>query len=144
MLFGLIFGVNLILSVFLAFSIWYHVLFMFSMYGILWWLYKSHIIDVFLVTVSALILAVLGYACYFLISDYWVAATVNRISLFVILTVFRRQWNFLYTVYKSVWDRKPGAKIKSITVRNVSCIVLNLLIYFLNIVIFLCSQALSK
>lgn len=132
-LFLAIFAFNIGISYFLAFSIWYHVTFMFLMYLTIRILYKAQIIDVFLITVSALIVTLLGYACYFLIPNYWVAAVINRAGLFVVLFAGKTYWNKLYLLYRSGWNRRDGARIKSLTVRNISCVTLNLLLYSLNI-----------
>ena len=133
LLFGLIFAVNLILSAFFAFSVWYHFLFIFLMYGILWLLYRAEFIDIFVVTSASFILAVLGFACYFLIPNYWVAAIINRAGMFAFLFLTRNKLNSWYMIYRRAWNRRPGAKVKSITVRNISMVLLNLMLYALSI-----------
>ena len=133
MLFGLVFAANVLCGALFAFSLWYHFAFMLSMYGILWLLYRSHFIDVFLITLSCLIVVALSAICYFAISDYWMAAAVNRIAVLAVPLLLRRKIRQLYSAYLSVWDRKPGARVKSITVRNISCIILNLWLFLANL-----------
>lgn len=138
LLFVLIFAANLLLSAFLAYNIWYHVLFIAAIFGIMRLLHKAQLIDIFLITSSALILALLGFICYFSIPNYWIALIVNRFGLFLFILLSRTILPKLYKAYCSMWNRKPGAKIKSITVRNISCIVLNLLLVMFNYIMIIC------
>ena len=138
-LFGLILLVNAVLSVvFMMFvphdySIWYHVLLMVAMYLILRLLYKSHIIDIFLITFAAIIIMLSSYLWYFTIPNYWAALAIDRVVLIALPIISRASCKKLYNGYLSVWDRKQGAKIKSVTVRNISCIALNLLLFVIHI-----------
>lgn len=130
-LFTMIFALNLGLSYLFAFTVYYHALFITGIYAILYLLYHSHIIDIFLITTASLILTVIGYLCFYGISNYAMAAIGNRILLFLFLIIVHKKLNSFYTVYKNHWNRSDDTRIKSITARNISCIVLNLLIYFL-------------
>lgn len=133
LLFGLIFSSNLILSAFFAFNVWYHILFVFVIYLIIWIIYKAQLIDIFVISCSILIMSILGLICYYGISNYWIAAIINRILMFTILILLKNKLHYLYKQYCSLWNRTPNAKIKSITIRNTSIIILNALLYLINI-----------
>lgn len=132
-LFGLILLSYIVLSIFLAFSVWFHVLYTASIYFITWLLYRSELIDIFLVSLSILTIAISGCVCYFLIPNYWIGAIVNRLGLFLFVYFSRTVLRKFYLLYCNVWNRKPNSKIKSLTVRNISCVTLNLMLSALNI-----------
>lgn len=133
-LFGLILLSYLVLSVFLAFSIWFHVAFMAAMYGIMWLLYRSELIDIFLISISAIILTLITVFCCKYIPDYRLGVLINRGLLFSVIFLFKNELNNLYLLYRSIWNVNKAAKIKSITVRNISLILLNLLLYTLSLI----------
>jgi len=67
----------------------------------------------------------LGFSDYV---SYLIALILNRALIFVILFMLRRPLRKLTKAYYNVWDRKDGSRIKSITVRNISVIILNVTI----------------
>ena len=134
-LFGLIFASSLILSAFLAFSVWYYILSTAAMWGILRLLYKSQFVDLFLIGAADVYLALLGFA-FINMPNYWIALAANRVLLFVGLFLSRGRLNRAYLTYLSVWNVNPDAKIKSLTVRNISMVCLNIMIFAFNIMSF--------
>lgn len=144
LLFCMTLAASLIFSAFLSYTVWYHAALLAAMYLIMRLLYKSEIIDIFLIAAESIILVILGLACYFLIPNYAVALAVNRIAMFVVLFALKdriRQW---YWAYREVWNRREKTKIKSITVRNISVIALNLMLYIITIgMIFFSSQLMN-
>ena len=136
-LFFLILVANLILSALFAFSIWYHVLFMPAMLGIMWVLYRKidrvHISDLFIITLACIILGILNTVLYFSIPNYWVATFAGRIIMLAIPLVFRARLVRLYGAYQCSWDRRPDSKIKSLTVRNMCAVSLNAFLFFANL-----------
>ena len=68
-------------------------------------------------------------------SNYWQLFFINRIIL-IIPFLFKNKLNKMYTEYKKLWNRSyDEIKIfKSITVRNSSLIILNLLIFSINFI----------
>ena len=131
-LFCLIFAANLVLSAVFAFSVWYHASFIVLKWLILRALFGSHIKDVFLISLSWITLFVLSVFCYFLIPDYWVAAAINRILIITFVFAFKDHLQRLYIAYKNAWNVNENPKIKSITLRNISCVSLNALLVLLN------------
>lgn len=128
LLFSLIFAANILFSAFLSYSVWYHVCLLATIYLIIKILYKAQIIDVFLISLSFIILTILGVVCYFLISNYTVALIINRALMFAVVVGLKNKIKNIYLLYRSVWNRNDNAKVKSITVRNISVILLNILL----------------
>lgn len=100
-------------------------------------LYKSHIIDLFVVSVGYVYLTLISFVCFKLFNNYWLAFTINRIMLFFPL-IFKTKIRLFYEKYKSLWNINKGAKIKSITIRNISLVIINLLILILNATTLMC------
>lgn len=70
-------------------------------------------------------------------SNYWILFAINRIMLFLPF-IFIKKFNKLYLIYKELWNRneKEKRRLKSITVRNSSLIILNFLIFSINSICF--------
>lgn len=113
-----------------TYSIYSYVLFIILQYTILKLLYKEKTewIDVFLVTISHIYLFIIAISCYKVFSDYKIALLVNRLLLLVPF-IFRNKLNYLYEEYRKLWNRNSNNKIKSITLRNISLIFLNIFIF---------------
>lgn len=92
---------------------------------------KFQIIDVFLIyyiimTVNftcLIMMKIIGYNLQFLY--------LNRLTLIFIM-LLSNKLRVLYKKYIKYWNRKDGNKIKSITVRNISIITMNTLLYIIN------------
>lgn len=101
---------------------------------------KTQIIDVFIIMISHLWLAILSSVLILFVkqdmSNYVFISIIDRILLFSIF-IFRHKFNKIYKVYCKLWNRNDKEKrpIKSITLRNISLILLNSFIFFLNIAI---------
>jgi hypothetical protein len=103
-------------------------------------LYKAHIIDLFVISLGYAYMTIISFACFKLINDYWVAFIINRIILFIPL-LFGSIIKMFYKKYKILWNINKDAKIKSITIRNISLVVINLMIVIMNfIMIFLINK----
>lgn len=103
-------------------------------------LYKAHIIDLFVISIAYAYMTLISFVCFKLISNYWVAFTINRIVLFLPL-LFSDGIKKLYKGYKSLWNINKDAKIKSITVRNISLVIVNIMIFLMNVImVFLISK----
>jgi len=132
LLYSLIFSASVLSAFVFVGMLWHTFVLIFLIYFILWLLYRSHIIDVFLISVSFFYIAIIGISCFYLIDNYLIALVINRILLFLPIIVFRKYLNNWYNLYKSLWNRKDGNKIKSITLRNCSVVMLNILMLLLN------------
>lgn len=99
---------------------------------------KVQIIDVFIISTSYLWVAILSILLLVFLnkdnSNYWLLYSLDRLFLFIPL-IFSKQFNKLYKKYCGLWNRndKENRPIKSITLRNISLILLNGFIFLLNI-----------
>ena len=117
----------------------YYILFVCLLYMIMKILYKSkvQIVDVFLIMCASAYLTILSFLIYFSYDaiSYWICYVTNRILLFLPF-IFRNRFNSLYKKYYSFWNRDYTHKkaIKSITLRNISLIAINCIIFIINII----------
>lgn len=122
----------------------YYVCFIFITYLLLKIIYKKKIelIDIFAFSISTIYLTLLSYICfYFMKSDYtnyYILFLINRILLFLPFA-FRKYFHIWYNKYKSLWNRNDAKNnpIKSITIRNISLITINISIFLLNFILIL-------
>lgn len=124
------------------FMIIYYLLFIVFAYIILKILYKkkTQIIDIFISGVSYLWLSILSVILMNFVdkdfSNYYMILLIQKILLFMPF-IFKNKFNILYKKYCKLWNRNDNEKrpIKSITLRNISLILLNSFIFLLNIAI---------
>lgn len=124
------------------YKILYYVAFIFISYLVMKLIYKekAQIIDIFVFSVAFIYVALNGLIWSFFISkdmsNYYLISILNRITLFIPF-IFKNKFNNLYNKYKSLWNRNDKIKrpIKSITLRNISLIGLNIFIFLLNLAI---------
>lgn len=110
------------------------------MYGAMKLLYKKkvQIIDVFIIAAGYGYLNIISYLCSLIYRNnmnlYWFAYIINNVLLFSILSLepFFIKW---YRWYYRQWNRHPNNRFRSISVRNVSAILLNVFIIILDIII---------
>lgn len=125
----------------------YYVAFIFLTYLILKLLYKNkvQITDIFLISLAYMYLAINSYICFQFVSNdlsnYYFIAIINKILLFIPF-IFKNKFNLLYVKYKSLWNRNDKIKrpIKSITLRNISLICLNIFIFLANLILIYISN----
>lgn len=113
-----------------------YTIFIFIVYIILKILYKdkASIIDIFTFAVSTLYLTIMSYLFYKMMVKYnansFICYLGLRIVMFLPLIFFRNVLNKIYQKYCSLWNRNDKEKrpIKSITLRNISLIFINIFI----------------
>ena len=118
----------------------YYILFIALVYIILKILYKSktQIIDIFVFSLSTIYLTLLATVSLMLFTDnlsnYYILYIIARILLFIPF-IFKNRFNIIYQKYCRLWNRNDKEKrpIKSITLRNVSLIIINVTIFIINI-----------
>ena len=118
-----------------------YILFLALVYIALKILYKkeTQIIDLFVFSISYIYVFLISYICFQFVNDnvivYWTMFAIDRILLFIPF-IFKNKFNILYKKYCSLWNRNYEKKqpIKSITLRNISLISLNIFIFLCNIV----------
>ena len=124
------------------YKILYYVAFIFISYLAMKLIYKEkvQIIDIFVFSICLMYLTLISFICSLFtkedMSNYYIMLVINRITL-IIPFVFKNKFNVLYNKYKSLWNRNDKIKrpIKSITLRNVSLILLNSFIFITNLAI---------
>lgn len=127
----------------IKYELLFYILFIFVLYFVLKLLYRNEtqIIDVFVIMYFCFYLTLLSFLIYIYyglsnnINTYYLLYFINRVLLFAIF-IFRNNFNKLYNNYKKYWNRNDNIKrpIKSITLRNVSLIMINCIIFIINII----------
>lgn len=115
------------------YQLWFYIGYIIYSYLIVKKLYKAHIIDLFVISITYAYMTLISFICFKLISNYWVAFVINRMVLFVPL-LFNNSIKTMYKGYKSLWNINKDAKVKSITIRNISLVLVNLMIFIMNII----------
>ena len=125
----------------LQFNTWFQLIYTFMSFINLKVLYKekAQITDIFLFAAASIILMIICgisyFAIYFTIKNYYVSLILSRIMMIIFLILFGDKINKKYTAFYSLWNRhsKPN-KIRSLTLRNISIILFNIMFYFINLV----------
>ena len=123
-------------------TIIFYLLSIFLFYFDLKLLYKNkvQIIDVFIISISCFYITFLSFLLIFLVksdmSNYMYIYVIDKILLFAPF-IFRNKLNIIYKAYCKLWNRNDKEKrpVKSITLRNISLILLNGIILFMNVTI---------
>lgn len=130
----------LALKSFIKYNILFQVAYTFITYFDLKILYKNkaQITDIFLFTSASILLMVSSLICVGIRLathiGYFETLIINRIMMFCILFLIRNKINSVYQKYYKRWNKhKDKTKIRSLTLRNISVIVFNLMFYIMNI-----------
>lgn len=135
----------LMLTNFIEYDVLFQLIYTFMSYINLKVLYKekAQITDIFLFAAGSLILmAICGisyFAVFFTIKEYIIALLISRILMFLFLFIFKNNINKTYKKVYELWNRHNyKGKLKSLTVRNISIILFNLMFYIINIAMGIC------
>ena len=130
----------LMITKLIQYNIWIHISYIIMTYINLKALYKekAQITDIFLFMVASIILIVVSAISYIIvqhtISIYLVALILSRLLLFLTLFVIKNKINNYYKKFYSLWNKyKNPNKIRSLTLRNISIIIFNIMFYTINI-----------
>lgn len=128
------------LKYFIKLNIWFQIIYTFMSYVNLKVLYKekAQITDIFLFAIVSIILIIVSILCgslqIFFQVKYIILLILNRIILFLVLFLIKDKIRKVYSKYCSYWNRRTDKiKIRSLTLRNISIIVFNLMFYIINI-----------
>lgn len=138
LLFLLMFGEYVLLKIFIKFDVTFQIIYTFMTFLILKILYKEKVIvtDIFMFTLSSIILIIISFISYMMIyctlKIYIISYIINRILLFGILFLCKNKINIMYKKLNNIWNRNNKHKIRSLTVRNISVIIFNLMFYIIN------------
>lgn len=99
----------------------------------------AQITDIFAFSFASLYLifaSAITYAIsYFTVKSFLFALIMNRIIIFSSLIIFNKKIKELYDKFKYLWNRHRNEKVKirSLTLRNISIILFNIMFYIINI-----------
>lgn len=128
-----------ILKLFINYDVWFQIAYTFITFILLKVLYKEKAIitDIFVFALASIILIIISFLSYMIIfhtlNNYVIAYILNRILLFSSFYFYKDKLNIFYNKFNSMWNRKPNAKVRSLTIRNISVIIFNLMFYVINI-----------
>lgn len=124
----------------IQYNIWIHISYIIMTYIDLKVLYKekAQITDIFLFGVASIfliIISITSYALvYFTIRKYIVALILNRILMFSLIFFIRKDINKIYQKFYKLWNKhNTPNNVKSLTLRNISIIIFNLMFWVINI-----------
>ena len=123
------------------YNVFYYLMFYFLCYVVIKILYKekAQVTDIFLILFSSLYLSLISFVAFQFVnkdfSNYYVIAIINKLALFIPF-IFRNKFNIIYKKYCEFWNRNDKEKrpVKSITLRNMSMIILNCFLVISNLV----------
>lgn len=121
------------------YKVLYYIIFSILIYLSLKILYKqqTQIIDLFVFNISEIYITLLSLLIYIPqnLNQYFMCLIINRLMLFIPF-VFKNKLNLIYKSYLKYWNRNDSIKrpIKSITLRNISLILINSIIFIINII----------
>lgn len=128
------------------YNVWFQLIYTFISFVDLKILYKekSQVTDIFLFAVASIILVLISLLTYstamVTYKNYYISLIINRFLLFGLMFCAKNTINRLYVEFCSLWNRhKKPNKIKSLTIRNISIIIFNLMFWLINLcmIIFL-------
>jgi hypothetical protein len=130
----------LVLTSFIEFNVMFQIIYTFLSFINLKFLYKekAQITDIFLFMFASVVLMILSaiayFSIYFTIKKYIVALILSRILICLFILLFKNKINLIYKKFYSLWNKhNKENKIKSLTMRNISVIIFNLMFYFINV-----------
>ena len=135
---------------FIKFNVLFQVCYTFMSFINLKVLYKekAQITDIFLFASASVILilisAIFAVLVYNNILNYIVALILLRVTTFVLLILNAKNINKVYKAFCKRWNRNKTSRIKSLTLRNISVIVFNLMFYSINLAMIICNILIEK
>lgn len=129
----------LLLKQFIKFDVGFQLIYIFTAYLDLKILYKdkAQITDIFLFMIASIILIIVSVICglieVYLHINHNILLIINRIIIFTILYFLKDKINNIYKNFYKYWNRhNNNGKIRSLTLRNISVIIFNLMFYVIN------------
>lgn len=141
LLFIIIFISYILLFMIVRYNMYLYLIFYIIIYITLKIIYKAQIIDYFVLIISGTYYLLISIFCYYIIPVYTVALIINKLLLFLPI-VLNNTLNKIYLIYSKMWNRNYNNKmpIKSLTLRNISLVILNSFIVINYIILLnLCS-----
>lgn len=135
---------------FIKFNVLFQVCYTFMSFINLKVLYKeeAQITDIFLFASASVILIIVSgifaVLVYNNILNYTLGIILLRIVLFTLLILNQKNINKIYKAFCKRWNRNKTSKIKSLTLRNISVIIFNLMFYSINLAMIICNILIEK
>ena len=129
----------LMITKLIQYNIWIHISYIIMTYINLKVLYKekAQITDIFLFGAASIFLMIVSIVCGFIIFKhldwYFYFLILNRIIIFAFVFLMKNKLYNIYSKFYKSWNKRHNPKIKSITLRNISVIIFNLMFYFINL-----------
>lgn len=124
----------------IQFDVWLQFAYTFMTFVNLKVLYKekAQITDIFLFTIASIILILISAICYlsilFTLKNIYIALIARTVFMFLFIYSFREKINSIYKKFYKYWNRHNNPKaIKSLTLRNISIIIFNLMFWIINV-----------
>ena len=124
------------------YNINFQILYTLMTYIILKMLYKekAQITDIFLFVGSLIVLLIFTFPCLLLnlvINNVYIVCAISKTLLFVFLFLIRKYIRKIYIKFYKHWNRNDNEnrKIKSLTLRNLSAVIFNVLFFVTNTII---------
>lgn len=124
------------------YNINFQILYTLMTYIILKMLYKekAQITDIFLFVGSLIVLLIFTFPCLLLnlvINNVYIVCAISKTLLFVSLFLIRKYIRKIYIKFYKHWNRNDNEnrKIKSLTLRNLSAVIFNVLFFVTNTII---------
>lgn len=122
------------------YNVWFQLIYTFISFVDLKILYKekSQVTDIFLFAIASIILVLISLLTYstamVTYKNYYISLIINRVLLFGLMFYAKNTINRLYVEFCSLWNRhkKPNT-IRSLTIRNISIIIFNLMFWLINL-----------
>lgn len=143
-LFGFLVIGYIMLIMICRYQLLFYLAYIVYVYIVLKILYKAHISDIFMISVVSSYLTLMSFIAFKTIDNYTLAYVVNRVLLFAPLLLTNFKLNDIYNTYLSLWNRSEGKVIKSVTLRNISLVFVNVFIVLLNTLVVLAMFDYSK
>lgn len=145
-LLSVLIGISYILTSFFNFySVYSYIIFIILSFMVLKLINRkqTYIIDLFVNSVIVCYAMIVSFFSFKIFHNnyesYYIAFMIDRILLFLPFLLFRKKYNQIYNRYKMLWNRNYKEKviIKSLTLRGISLIFINILILGINIFTFI-------
>ena len=129
----------LALKYFIHYNVWFQLAYTFMSFVNLKVLYKekAQVTDIFLFAAASLVLIISSILCYGLvyvtIHQYVWVILINRPLIFALIYFGKDTIREYYKKFCSLWNRHNNKnKIRSLTVRNISIIIFNIMFWLIN------------
>lgn len=128
----LVLASSVIFLMVVRYELWGYIAFIASSFFIMRVLYKSNIADLFVFITHFIWITITSFISLIITRNIVISYIIQRILLFGLLFICKNKMSKWYKNYCKLWDYTYENQGKSITLRNISLIIVNIFILFLN------------